>query len=101
MQVPPTQLYPLAQFESLVQLVGQEGEPLQTNGTHAGEPGDPAGSFVQVPTLPGKAQLWHEPEQFALQHTPWLQIPLEHWEFVLQDWPLPPPPDVQTPATQV
>ena len=99
--VPFTQLYPLAQFELLVQLVGQEGEPLQTNGLHEGEPGDPAGSFVHVPALPAKLQLWHAPEQVALQHTPWLQIPLEHWEFVLQSCPLPEPPVWHAPATQL
>ena len=100
--VPPTQLYPFAQFELLVQVVGQEGEPLQTNGLHEGEPVEPNGSFVHVPTVPANAQLWQEPEQFALQHTPWLQFPLEHCEPVLQACPLPePPPDWHAPATQV
>ena len=37
-----------------------------------------------------------------MQHTPWLQFPLVHWEFVLQDCPLPEPPlDWQEPATHV
>jgi hypothetical protein len=47
-----------------------------------------SGMLAQVPTLPGRLQVWHVPLQLLLQQTPSTQLPLVHWLPCAQRIPL-------------
>ena len=49
----------------------------------------PAGTTVQVPSLPDNAQDMQRPLQAVAQQTPWAQIPDAHWVPVAQIAPVP------------
>jgi hypothetical protein len=59
-----------------VQVVGQVAAPLQTSGEQEGEPEDPSGRMVHVPSAvaPSAAeQTSQAPPHALLQHTPFVQ----------------------------
>ena len=49
----------------------------------------PFGTAVQVPWLPGTAQLRHERQAASPQQKPSVQWVLEHWLLLVQAWPFP------------
>jgi hypothetical protein len=62
-----------------VQLVGHAAErPLHRYGAHDGLPAPPAGTLVQVPSVPLRLHALHAPAQAPLQQVPSTQFPLVH-----------------------
>ena len=78
-QVPPMHEAPVAQAALLAQVVGHCAEvPLQSWLPQLGLPALPAGSSVQVPTLPTSPHASQGPLQVASQQAPSTQKPVRH-----------------------